>query len=97
LIKNKRFEDIEACQLARNLTRKVYRLTNNSGFAKDYGLKRQTQETFQVHSSRLIALLYSSYFLDDIEFAPNLSARQLGILEESDESNFAISWSFVGA
>ena len=48
LIKIKRFEDIpacaytadrEACQLARNLTRQVYRLTKNSGFAKHYGLK----------------------------------------------------------
>ncbi len=44
-------KDIEAWQLARELTRKVYRLTKKSGFAKDYGLKRQIQETFQVHSS----------------------------------------------
>jgi len=39
-----RFEDIEAWQLARELTRKVYRLTRNPGFAKDYGLKRQIQD-----------------------------------------------------
>ena len=60
LIKIKRFEDIpacaptadrEACQLARNLTRQVYRLIKNSGFAKDYVLNRQIKETFQVHSS----------------------------------------------
>ncbi len=38
-------------RLARELTRKVYRLTKKPGFAKDYGLKRQIQETFQVHSS----------------------------------------------
>ncbi len=59
-MKIERFEDIEAClrathrqawQLARELTRKVYRLTKKPGLAKDYGLKRQIQETFQVHSS----------------------------------------------
>lgn len=42
-MKIERFEDIEAWQLARELTRKVYRLTKNSGFAKDYGLKKQIQ------------------------------------------------------
>jgi len=35
------FEDIEAWQLARELTRKVYHLTKKPGFEKDYGLKRQ--------------------------------------------------------
>ena len=48
-------KDIEAWQLARELTRKVYRLTKKSGFVKDYGLKRQIQETFQVHSSTVQA------------------------------------------
>jgi len=37
-------KDIEAWQLARELTQKVYRLTKKSGFTKDYGLKRQTQD-----------------------------------------------------
>ena len=40
-----RFEDIEAWQLARKLTRKVYDLTKQSKFARDFGLKRQIQET----------------------------------------------------
>ena len=39
-----RFEDIEAWQLARELTRKVYRLTKKPEFAKDYGLKKQIQD-----------------------------------------------------
>jgi four helix bundle protein len=39
-----RFEDIEAWQLARELTRTVYLLTKKPGFATDYGLKRQIQE-----------------------------------------------------
>ncbi len=43
-MKIERFEDIEAWQLARELTRKVYCLTRKSRFAKDYGLKRQIQD-----------------------------------------------------
>ncbi len=43
-MKIERFEDIEAWQLARELTRKVYRLTKKTRFAKDYGLKRQMQD-----------------------------------------------------
>ena len=36
-----RFENIEAWQLARELTRKVYQLTKKPKFSKDYGLKDQ--------------------------------------------------------
>ncbi|HAH31352.1 MAG TPA: four helix bundle protein [Elusimicrobia bacterium] len=43
-MKIERFEDIEAWQLARELTCKVYCLTKKLGFDKDYGLKRQIQE-----------------------------------------------------
>jgi four helix bundle protein len=43
-MKIERFEDIEAWQLARELTRKVYRLTKKSRFSKDYGLKNQIQD-----------------------------------------------------
>ena len=52
-MKIERFEDIEAWQpveilkverLALELTRKVYRLTKKTRFAKDYGLKRQIQD-----------------------------------------------------
>ena len=43
-MKIEQFEDIEAWQLARELTRKVYRLTKKPRFAKDYGLKRQIQD-----------------------------------------------------
>ena len=39
-----RFEDIEAWQLARELTRKAYELTKKPKFARDFGLKRQIQE-----------------------------------------------------
>ncbi|MCH7733055.1 MAG: four helix bundle protein [Candidatus Marinimicrobia bacterium] len=39
-----RFEDIEAWQLARELTRKVYGMTKKAEFARDFGLKRQIQD-----------------------------------------------------
>ncbi len=38
-----RFQDIEAWQLARELTRKVYGLTKKGNFAHDFGLKGQIQ------------------------------------------------------
>jgi four helix bundle protein len=38
-----RFEDIEAWQLARKLTHKVYDLTKKTKFARDFGLKGQIQ------------------------------------------------------
>ncbi len=43
-MKIERFEDIEAWQLARELTQEVYRLTKKLRFSKDYGLKKQLQD-----------------------------------------------------
>ena len=43
-MKIERFEDIEAWQLAREPTRKVYCLTKKPRFDTDFGLKRQIQE-----------------------------------------------------
>jgi four helix bundle protein len=43
-MKIEKFEDIEAWQLAHELTRKAYELTKGEAFSKDYGLKNQTQE-----------------------------------------------------
>ncbi|MEE8430320.1 MAG: four helix bundle protein [Candidatus Desulfatibia sp.] len=40
-----RFEDIEAWQLARELSRKIYGLTKKAKFTRDFGLKRQIQDT----------------------------------------------------
>jgi len=37
------FEEIEAWQLARELTKKVYSLTRKNKFARDFGLTRQLQ------------------------------------------------------
>ncbi len=39
-----RFEDIEAWQLARELTLKIYGLTRKPRFARDFGLKGQIQD-----------------------------------------------------
>ena len=43
LMRIDQFEDIEAWQLARELTRKVYNLTKKTGFDKDFGLRGQIQ------------------------------------------------------
>lgn len=37
----KRFEDIQAWQKARQVTRKIYEITARGDFAKDYGLRDQ--------------------------------------------------------
>jgi four helix bundle protein len=42
-MKIERFDDIEAWQLARELTRKVYGLTKKAKFSRDFGLKGQIQ------------------------------------------------------
>ena len=42
-MKIKKFEEIEAWQLSRELTRKVYHLTKKPEFSKDFGLKNQIQ------------------------------------------------------
>jgi four helix bundle protein len=42
-MKIKCFEEIEAWQLARELTQKVYKLTYKDKFSRDFGLKRQIQ------------------------------------------------------
>jgi four helix bundle protein len=42
-MKIERFEDIEAWQLARELTRQVYTATKQADFYKDFGLKDQIQ------------------------------------------------------
>ena len=42
-MKIERFEEIEGWQLARELTKKIYHLTNKGKFARDFGLMRQIQ------------------------------------------------------
>jgi len=39
-----KFEDIEAWKLARELALKVYKLTKNDCFSRDFGLKKQIQD-----------------------------------------------------
>jgi len=42
-MKIEHFDEIKAWQLARELTKKIYLLTNKDKFARDFGLKRQIQ------------------------------------------------------
>jgi len=41
MAKFERFEDIEAWQKARELTKRIYALTNSNKFSRDYGLRDQ--------------------------------------------------------
>jgi four helix bundle protein len=41
----KRFEDIEAWQRARKITRQVYAVTNDGAFARDFGLRDQVRRS----------------------------------------------------
>jgi len=41
----KKFEDLEIWQLARELVKDVYKLTQKGGFSKDYGLKDQIRRS----------------------------------------------------
>ena len=41
MAKIERFEDIETWQKARELTRVIYRVTNQGAFAKDFGFRDQ--------------------------------------------------------
>jgi len=41
----RKFEDIEAWQKARELTREVYKVTRSNAFSKDYGLCDQTRRS----------------------------------------------------
>ena len=43
-MKINKFEEIEAWQLARELTQKVYHLTRKPEFSKDFGLKNQIRD-----------------------------------------------------
>ncbi len=43
-MKIERFEDIEAWQKARELTRKVYEVTSKGAFSRDYALKDQIRK-----------------------------------------------------
>jgi len=40
-----KFEDIEAWQRARELTREIYTVSNENPFSKDFGLRDQVRKT----------------------------------------------------
>ncbi|HEX8398708.1 MAG TPA: four helix bundle protein [Pyrinomonadaceae bacterium] len=41
----KRFEEIRAWQKARQVTKRIYEVTNEGGFAKDFGLRDQIRRS----------------------------------------------------
>jgi len=81
-MKIERFEDIEAWQLARELTRKVYRLTKKPGFAKNFGLKKQIQDAAGLSMHNIAEGFGSETNSEFIRFLR--SARYLNTLELSN-------------
>lgn len=70
-----KFEDIQAWQEARKLTKQVYELTNSAAFSKDFGLKDQIQRA----SVSVMANIAEGFDCESkIEFA-----RFLGIARRS--------------
>ena len=48
----KRFEELEVWQRAKDLTNLIYRLSSSGAFARDFGLRDQTQDLFIQYLSR---------------------------------------------
>jgi four helix bundle protein len=71
----KRFEDIQAWQEARILTRQIYELSEKGPFAKDFGLKGQIQ---RAATSAMTNIAEGFDYDSNIEFA-----RFLGIARRS--------------
>jgi len=65
MAKIKRFEDIKAWQLARELVKQVYNLTSSGKFQRDFGLKDQIRCAAVSVMSNISSLLKNSnvYYL----------------------------------
>jgi hypothetical protein len=85
-MKINRFEDIEAWQLARELTRMVYRLTKKQAFGKDYGLKRQIEVQSELYVALDEAYISRDEFDDTYEKARRTRAAIRGFINYLDKS-----------
>ena len=70
-----RFEDIQAWQEARQLTRQIYKLSSTGSFAKDFGLRNQIREA----AVSSLANIAGGFDCDSSKFF----ARFLGIARRS--------------
>jgi len=91
-MKTERFERIEAWQLARMLTQKVYRLTKKSQFSKDYGLKRQIQNAAGSYMHNTAEGFDAETKAESIRF---LRYAKRSCTEEQSELHVALDESYI--
>jgi len=71
-----KFEDIEAWQKARELTREINRLTNQETYAKDFGL-RDLVGWLQKHMTDALEMIYHGRTKSLVEWDKDKSIREL--------------------
>jgi len=100
-MKIERFEDIEAWQLSRDLTLKVYALTKKATFARDFGLKGQIQDAAgssmhniaegfdaETNAEFVRFLRYAKRSCTEVQTCPPLAALQA----LAGGANFTLHW-----
>ena len=73
----KKFEDIEAWQKARQLTKQIYRVSRTGGFARDFGLSDQIRRASVSIMSNIAEGYDRSGTGEFIQFRPLRRAQQL--------------------
>lgn len=87
-----RLEDIQVWQKARQLTRKIYEITANGDFAKDYGLKNQIQRA----SVSMMANIAEGFGRrSDKEFANFLNMDHGSVSEVQSHLYVALDLSYI--
>ena len=88
----KRFEDIQAWQKARRVTRKIYELTAEGRFSRDYGLRDQSQRA-GVSIMANIAEGFGRH--SDKEFANFLSVAHASVSEVQSHLYVALDLAYI--
>jgi four helix bundle protein len=89
----KRLEDIQVWQKSRQLTKKVYEITGNGDFARDYGLRSQIQRA-SVSIMANIAEGFGRH--SDKEFANFLNMAHGSAAEVQSHLYVALDLNYVG-
>lgn len=88
----KRFEDIQAWQKARRLTRKIYEVTATDRFARDFGLRDQIQRA----SISIMANIAEGFGRHtDKDFANFLSIAHASVSEVQSHLYVALDLAYV--
>ena len=88
----KRFEDIKAWQKAREATKIIYQVTSEGRFAKDYGLRDQTQRA----SVSIMANIAEGYGRrSDKEFANFLNFAHGSVAETQSHLYVALDVGYI--